>query len=113
MLDSLPPIERFAMTAFPLLLVLLVLLTPLDDAIALATPETDDDALAVQNNEYLGATASQARVVQRDPAPLPPADQSPAAERVPPPRRWARQAGALLATRSGPELRYLLMSLLR
>ena len=101
------------MKAFPLLLGLLVLLTPLDDAVALATPETDDYALAAQNNEYLSETAGQARVGQLDRAPLPRTDPSAAAEHLPAPRPWARQARTLLATLSGPELRYLLMSLLR
>jgi hypothetical protein len=101
------------MKAFPLLLGLLVLLTPVDDAMALATPETDDDALAAQNNHYLSMAAGQPTVLQHDQAPLPPTDQSRAAAQATPPRPWVRQAGSLLATLSGPELRYVFMSLLR
>jgi hypothetical protein len=101
------------MKAFPFLLGLLVLLTPLDDAVALATPGADDDALAAQNNEYLSQVPGQTRVVQHDAAPLPRPNQNQAAERVPPTSPWARQARTLLATHSGPQLRYLLMSLLR
>jgi hypothetical protein len=101
------------MKALSLSLVLLVLLTPLDDALALATPGADDDAVAAQNNDYLTETARQVTVFQRDPAPLPRGDQTRAAVPGALPRPWTRQAGTLLATRPGSQLCYVLMSLLR
>lgn len=58
-------------TPFFSLLLPLVLLTPVDDAIAQSTPELDDDAVAALNNDY---------VVQRRIA----ADETPKDRPIPP-----------------------------
>jgi hypothetical protein len=88
------------------LLGLLVLLTPVDDAWARATPEPDDDARAAANNDYLPRTADEAPRVL--PAPSPgagPAHGTPGACAPPaPPSPWAS---------SLPDRLYLLMSLQR
>jgi hypothetical protein len=93
-------------------LVLLVLLTPLDDIAALATPTTDDDDLAAQNNDFLPGPAGQIQTSQREVAPLPPGHRAPArADPMACPRDW--RATPRRGTGSGPELRCLLQSLLR
>jgi hypothetical protein len=100
------------MKALSLCLVLFVTLTPLDDVVALASLETDDDALAAQNNDFVTDGGGPATRLQRDPAPLPGRDQPPPAAPVVLPLPWARQAGTLLAALSGPQLRLVFLSLL-
>jgi hypothetical protein len=90
-------------------LALLVVLTPLDDVVALTTPTTDDDALAAQNNDFLPTAVGAVQAVQRAAASLPPGY---------PPRppafcSWDRRAAGGPAKTSGPDLRYVLMSLLQ
>jgi hypothetical protein len=83
----------------PLLYCLLVLLTPVDDAFARATPEPEDDAMAAANNDFL-APAVQASVVA-PPAAVPGAPLATASTR----------AGALTgALPCGPGPLFLLMS---
>ncbi len=53
-----------------LLCCLLVLLTPVDDALARATPEPEDDARAAENNDFLmPAQAETAQQPSAAPAP--------------------------------------------
>jgi hypothetical protein len=47
-----------------LLFCLLVLLTPVDDALARATPEPEDDATAAANNEFLADAVHESVVAQ-------------------------------------------------
>ena len=50
---------------------LLLLLTPVDDAVAWSTPGPDDDAVAAANNHYLGQRrVGAAEPVQGEAAPL-------------------------------------------
>jgi hypothetical protein len=53
------------MKALYFCLSLLVLLTPLDDALASGTPEVDDDVWAVQNDQFLVHVARKERHPQR------------------------------------------------
>jgi hypothetical protein len=94
-------------------LVLLVVLTPLDDLAALATADTDDDVLATRNNEFLPEAAGQAQTLQRQVAPLPPGHQGKDAVAVAALCARDRQAGTRPWTLSELKLRYVLMSLLR
>jgi hypothetical protein len=48
---------------------LLVLLTPVDDAWARATPQPDDDAWATENNDFLPRTANDLAPAPAAPAP--------------------------------------------
>jgi hypothetical protein len=94
------------MKARCLCLILLVLTTTLDDALARATPEPDDDAWAAQNNDYIPAPLGDANALQRrlDPAPTPgdlPAPVSP----------WSLPARPGRSAARGPDLLYLFMSL--
>jgi hypothetical protein len=94
-------------------LILLVLLTPLDDALARATPEVDDDILATQNDQFLAKTANQTKPLQRE---LPPAPGRFSAQAtIRPPASLSRpwRTEARLAVLFGPELLYALMSLQR
>ena len=92
-------------------LCLLLLLTPLDDVAALATPDTDDDARATQNNDFLprdraeqpGASCRQAA------EPCPGGVARPAAAGQP----LRRPSAAPAAVPSGPDLLYVFMSLRR
>jgi hypothetical protein len=86
---------------------LLILLVPVDDTWARATPGQDDDAWAAENNDFLIEPATDI-APQQDAAPMP------AAARV------VHQPGtpvpAVLqapVSHSGPVLLYLLMSLQR
>ena len=89
-----------------LLCCLLVLLTPVDDAWARATPEPDDDARAAENNAYLPHTANEA-------APLPPAP-APGAGLLPGgPGLCTPAAPPAPPVSLGPGRLYLLMSLQR
>jgi hypothetical protein len=83
---------------------LLVLLTPVDDAWARATPQPDDDAWAAENNDYLPRTADE-------PAPVPPAPAPGPA--LPEAAAGGLTCAALLPVPFGPDPLYLLMSLQR
>jgi hypothetical protein len=85
---------------------LLVLLTPVDDAWARATPQPDDDAQATENNDYLPRTVDE-------PAPVPPAPAPGPALPGAAPARGGLTRAAALAGPFGPDLLYVLMSLQR
>ena len=103
--DSVVPIWYLMANAF--LLVLLVLLVPVDDARAQATPEPDDDAQAAENNDFLIPAATEVAPAQ-DVAPAPGAVRVPDDLAVP---SWvAVPAPSTLFRRP---LVYLLLSLRR
>jgi hypothetical protein len=83
---------------------LLVLLTPVDDAWARATPQPDDDAWAAENNDFLPRTADDLA-----PAPAAPAPGAclPAAVRA----AAGQTCASVLRAPSAPHPLYLLMSL--
>ena len=90
---------------------LLVLLTPVDDAWARATPDPEDDARAAENNLYLPRTVDE-------PAPVSPAPGLPVAEPRPArPVACPAPVGRAVAPGFGappaPDRLYLLMSLQR
>ena len=89
------------------LLCLLILLVPVDDAWARATPGPDDDARAAENNDFLIQAATEI-VPQQDAAPAPTA-----ARVVDQPRSLVPTAARAPASPSGHVRLYLLMSLQR
>ena len=82
---------------------LLVLLTPVDDAWARATPQPDDDAWAAENNDYLPRTAD-------DLAPVPAAPAPGAALPAAVPAAAGRDGASVLRAPSAPHPLCLLMS---
>jgi hypothetical protein len=73
-------------------LILLVLLTPLDDALARATPQPDDAAWAAQNNDYFSAPAGEMIPHHRRLTPALPRGDTPVPSPVPV-SPWGAPAG--------------------
>src|SRR5947209_4347423 len=92
-----------------LLLCLLLLLTWVDDALARATPEPEDDVLAAMNDEYVVLPSSgQPGRPQREPWPAAPGSVGLARPFLNPSSRLRGATGAL--PRPDPDLLCLLMS---
>jgi hypothetical protein len=85
---------------------LLVLLTPVDDAWARATPQPDDDAWAAENNDFLPPRVDELTPVPPAPAPGPArSEAAPALNRL--------AVAPAIPAPSAPDRLYLLMSLQR
>jgi hypothetical protein len=92
--------------------VLILLLTPLDTVVAVVIPEKSDGAGTAQNNHFLPAQVSHARILQRQAVPLPLRHPAQVSISVPELRSCHLGAGTEPWMPSGPELRYVLSSLL-
>jgi hypothetical protein len=94
------------------LLGLLLLLASADDALARATPWTEDDAPTAENNDFLAQRHSAGdRLPQR--APARPTDGPVRPDRLLHGPSLLRPRHGAAALRPGPDLLYLLMSLQR